>query len=367
MKIPFREYTFANFIEYMLTLKFETANGLKICCFLTDYADWKKGRQINLEQVFNQQGKLEQMGEIYRFSAYYRDTVLRRRNIANFYLFLERDTQLLFCFTDEKIEAVEKIMGDIAETTSGIYYMFVSPNVFLELKNNIKENYPDSFCNHFNAKHFAKFAKKGEIRPNVDRTIIYYGNDALDSLEEFTDFYGVSPRIMVYNIPDLGTFEIKNTGCFTLTSPVNVVESVRYLLNLVEITSVNVLRARKIVESSDFVLIPFRTEKKVFEIPKLIPWRIKFDNKIGFRDTNLLVERLNENGYSLLNSILVEGSVRLNGLVIDEKKLKIFTIDFNGEEMVIAPREKITFDVFLRFYTTILENFDPQAKMEEFA
>lgn len=171
---------------------------------------------------------------------------------------------------------------------------------------------------------------------------------------------------MRYKIPDFGNYEIKSTGYFTLMNMDRPGPAIRYLLKLVELTSLSILLARKIIESSDFTLIPIRTEKKIFKIPKLTPWAIKFGKKLDIKDANYLMESLVGSGYTVFNYVLAEGSLRLNGLVLDEKKLKIFTIDLDDERMIIAPREKTSFDVFLRFYAMLVDNFDPQAKVEEF-
>ncbi len=322
----------------------------------------------SLARIFRQRGFLvEPMGEVFRLSASYFDHNLRKRQVATFYVYLNPETKLLLCFTDEKTEAIDQTIGEVAETSVGIYFMFISPKVFDEIRLRITSDFPDSTCWYFSAKHVAQFARKGETRPFIDRTIIYFGDDALQTLQEIEQFYGASPRIMRYRVPDLGNFEVKSSGYFTLMNPINPRKAIEYLLNLVQLASLNVLRARKIIESSDFVLIPMQTEQKIFEVPKLIPWVIKFGKKLDFKDANYLMESLVANGFTLFNYVLAEGSLRLNGLVIDEKKLKIFTVDIDDEKMIVAPREKISFDVFLRFFATLVDNFDPQAHVEEFA
>jgi len=109
-----------------------------------------------------------------------------------------------------------------------------------------------------------------------------------------------------------------------------------------------------------------KTEKKVFRIPKLTPWIIKFSRKIEFADSDALVEVMTDNSFSLFNEVRVKGSLRLNGLVIDDKKKTIFSIDTDDERINIAPIGELSFDSFMRFYKTILENFDPNASCVRF-
>lgn len=141
----------------------------------------------------------------------------------------------------------------------------------------------------------------------------------------------------------------------------------RFLLSLVDSVSVNVLRSRQIIERANFALIPLRTEQKVFEIPKLTPWVVKFGKTLDFKDAQYLLESLVGNGYSVFNYVLAEGSLRLSGMVLDETKFNLFTVDIDSERMIIAPRGKVSFDAFLRFFAIVVDNFDPQASVEELA
>jgi hypothetical protein len=306
------------------------------------------------------------MGDINMVSGMYFDKDLRKSKLATFYIHLNPETGLMLCFTDEKTEAIDQTIGNIADSTIGIYYMFISPKILEEIRLRIMDKFPSATCFYFTAKHVPQFAKMGETRPKIERTIIYHGEDALQTLEEVQQYYGVSPRIMRYRIPDLGNFEIKSTGYFTLIKPETPVPAKNFLLDLVGSTSVQVLQSRRIIERSDFILIPLRTEQKIFEVPKLIPWVIKFGRQIDFSDAQSLLEGMVSNGYTIFNYIMAEGSFRLNGLVLDEKKHNIFTIDVDSEQMIVAPKEKISFDAFLRFFATVVENFDPNAAVEEF-
>ncbi len=368
MKIPFQKYTFESFIETIISLELPPPSRLKIACFLTHFKQWDGDRIPSLKTIFTSGDiRIETWGDINMLSGWYIDRELRERRLATFYAYLNPETGLLLCFTDAKKYAIDETIGNIADISTGIYYMFISPKIFEDIRSRILEEFPDATCFYFSAKHFPQFARKGETRPHIERTIIYHGDDALQALEEVQQYYGVSPRIMRYRIPDLGSYEINNTGYFTLSRTEELVPARRFLLSLVDLASVHVLRSRQIIERSDFVLIPLRTEQKTFEIPKLLPWVVRFGKKLDFSDAQSLLEGMVNNGYTIFNYVMAEGSFRLNGMVIDEKKGNLFTIDVDSEKMIIAPRGKISFDAFLRFFATVVENFDPQAAIEEFA
>jgi len=367
LKIPFQEYTFASFVNKILEMDFPIQARLKVACFFTQFDRWGTNSTFSLWALFNSRGfHIDQMGDIHVLSKLYFDTALRQKKMATFYAYLNSESRLLLLFTDEKSEAIDQTVEEMAETTSGIYCMFTGPRTLQDIRSKIVESYPSSVCFYFTAKHFSQFARKGETRPHIERTIVYYGDDALKALEEMQQYYGVSPRIMRYRIPDVGNYEIKSTGCFTLLKTEDPIPAKQLLLRLVDWTSVLVLRSRQIIERSDFILIPLKTEEKMFEIPKLIPWTVKFSKALDYSDAESLVESMVSEGYTLFNYVMPKGSFRLNGMVLDEKKGNVFTIDVDSNRMIIAPKDKISFDAFLRFFATIVENFDPQATVEEF-
>lgn len=79
-----------------------------------------------------------------------------------------------------------------------------------------------------------------------------------------------------------------------------------------------------------------------------------------------MIEVMADNGFSLFNEVRVKGSVRLNGMVIDDKKQTIFSMDVDNERINIAPIDELHFDSFMRFYKTVLESFDPNASCAKF-
>jgi len=366
LKIGFDNYSWESFIETILSLDLERYERLKVACFMTYFDQWRGDKIPNLEDLLLRGGfRIEKMGDIRRLSCNYFDTETKQNKLADMYAYLNPETKLLLCFTSEKTEAIDQTIGNFANISPGIYYMFISSRIFDSIRAHIVDEFPGTRCIYFTAKHIPQFAKRGETRPDIDRTIMYHGEDALQTLEEVQQYYGVSPRVMRYRIPSLGIYEIKNSGYFTLRNTDEPVPAKKFLLSLVEFASVQVLRSKQIIEKSDFKLIPLKTEQKVFEIPKLVPWVIRFGKPLSFEDAESLVESMAKNGYTVFNYVMAKGSLRLNGMVLDEKKNSLFTIDADGEHMIVAPKEKISFDAFLRFFATIVDYFDPAATVEE--
>jgi len=367
MKIPYREYTFESFVDQLLAQELPPFTRLKIACFLTDFSAWDQEKFFSLEKLLTSYGiRIEKLGQIRRLLSTYIEKETGNEKLATFYAYLNPESKLLLCFTLERKWVIAQTIGQIAQTASGFYYFFIGPKTFELLKKKILEEHPFAKCVYFTAKYRPEFARKSEVRPETKKTIMYHGEDGLKALEELGSYYGVRPRVMHFRIPDIGTYEVKNDGCFTLWSTEDTgIRPKKLLLNLIDIAVKDVLISRRIIETSNFQLIPIKTERKTFEIPKLTPWIINFSQDLEFADSEALLRVLAGTGYTVFNYTQVEGSLRLSGMVIDHNKNNIFTIDMGSREMIIAPRGKVSFDSFLRFYRVITENFDPEASCLE--
>lgn len=367
MEIPPREYTFETFVDQFLTQELPPFKRPKIACFLTEFSTWDQEKFISLEKMLTANGiRVEKLGQIRRLLARYVEKETGTEKLATFYAYLNPESKLLLCFTVEKKWVIAQTIGQIAQTASGFYYLFIGPRTFDLLKRKIIEEYPFAKCVYFTARYRPEFARKSEIRPEVKKTIMYHGEDGLKALEELESYYGVQPRVMHFMIPDIGRYEIKNDGCVTLWSAEDTgVTPRKVLLTLVDIAAKDVLISRRIIETSNFQLIPIKTERKTFEIPRLTPWVINFSQELQYNDSEALLRVLSGTGYTVFNYTQVKGSLRLSGMVIDHNKHNVFTIDMDSRKMIIAPRGKVPFDSFFRFYRVITENFDPGASCEE--
>jgi len=368
MKIPEKEYSIETFTEALMGIVLPSHQRLKVACFMTAFSKWHDPtKMVNLENIFRKYGVyIDKLGDIRRLKTRYFDSQLRDYKTAIFYTYLDPASKVLVCFTDEKTEAIEQILGHIAENAKGFYYLFISSRTFEKLREEILEFDPFAKCTYFSAKYVPQLTRKSHVRPNIEKTIMYYGDDGLETLEEFSQYYGVYPTIMRYYIHEKGNYEISHNGIFSLWAEESPYESRQFLLYLSNIALKDTLISREIIETSNYELIPVKTEKKIFKIPKITPWIIKFSREIEFEDSSALIEVMTTNGFSLFNEILEKGSVRLNGMVIDDKKQTIFSIDVDDERINIAPIGEPCFDSFMRFYKTILENFDPDATCVKF-
>jgi hypothetical protein len=268
------------------------------------------------------------------------------------------------CFTNVAKFEVEQTLDKIVEKNPGLYYAFIMPSTLIKIETMLFDLHPSTIIKYFSAARGPQSSLRSETRPEYKRTIEYHGNDGKQVLEELKYAYGVTPRSIHFEIPDYAAYQVNSIGHLTFVKGEE--NAKRFLMEIVDFAMKDTLLTRKIVESADFQLIPIETQTKVLLFPKLKPWLIKFSTPINIREGENLIKVLEDNGFDIFNHILAEGSLRLNGMITDRLKKIIFTVDANTERMVIAPIREISFDSFLRFYQTVLENFDPEATCEVF-
>jgi hypothetical protein len=350
MKIRENEYTFSQFCR-------ELKPPFKVLCFLTVESSWTPpDRLTNLEFLFKTRGfRIEPLGEIKKLTCQYTDPLTQKKIPVEYFSYLDPKTKVLLCFTEANSDQIRDTIDPIA-TSPGIYHLWIGPTTMEEVKNKIISMYLQAQITHFTVKRVPSMSFKGEIRPDIERTLIYDAKDGRETLNEVRYYYGAFPTEMIFEIPAVMRFRMKSEGAFHLMKGEK--ESFFEILNMVLGI---VLAIRKIIEDSRLDLIPVRMTKKELRVPILVPWVIKFSKPLEYTDGEALVEQLERTNFTLLNPILSHGSMLLDATVADEKKKSLFSISTGSDKMIIAPRYGASFDSFLRFFQTIVEKIDPEA------
>lgn len=350
MEIRDKSYTFPEFCR-------EIQPPFKILCFLTVENEWAPPESIaNLESLFRTSGfKIHSMGEMKKLTYQYVDRYTKERIPIDYFAYLDPETKVLLCFTQAKRRQIEDTIYPVV-TGPGICHLWIPPSIMNQIKESILAQYRHAKITSFTAKRFSSMRFRGEIRPEFDRTLTYRGDDGEETLDEVRYYYGAFPTSMRFDIPAIMTFRIKNEGIFSLWKGEK--ESFFDIFNA---SLRMVLLVRKIIESSSFELVPVQMARKKLNVPALVPWIINFSKPLEYADGEMLVERLEKNGFRLLNSVLAQGSVLLDATVADEKKKFIFSISAGSDRMIVAPHHEVSSDSFFHFFHTIIETIDPEA------
>jgi hypothetical protein len=367
LKISERTHTYESFIDELIEYGLSENEHLKIICYTTNEAEWttQTTQASSLLDILSSNNvEIKNLGEIKKLVAHYFDYRINQPKAVTYFSFLDSQKRLLLCFTNANGYDISHTLDKIVERNPGIYNAFLGPPTMIKVERMLFETYPDSIIKYFSAKRSRQLIFKSEIRPEYERTIEYTGLDGKSALEEIKHLYGVTPRNILFEIPNFAVYRIHTSGQFTMAKGVR--KAKRYLLKIVDFALEDALSTRKTIESSSFKQLPIETQRKVLLFPKLTPWQITFSSKVDFDEGEDLVEILKNNNFDLFGHVLEKGSLTLNGMITDRLKDVIFTIDANSNRLIVAPLQQVSFDSFLRFYQVVIENFDPNAGCDIF-
>jgi hypothetical protein len=339
----------------MLVSSPESFPNLKAIFFLTNFKTWGEREPCTLEGMLHHHFQVKRLGGIRELTGTYESPETKQSVTVKYYAHLNPDNQILTCFTQATREQMQATIDPLTDLV-GIYYLWISPVAFDEIKKGIFSEHPYTKIPFFSADRYPSLGLSAKLRPEFKRTFTYYGDDGRETLEELRYYYGVLPRSVEFRIPGLVDFRINYRGVFHYNSG-----SLEHMFQYANKTAGLVLEVRRILGDSKLEIRAIETATKQLLVPYVIPWRIEFKRHLEVSDVELLMEELERNRFAVYNSVVTEGSVRFDGTVFDEQKSSVFMISSDGHRMIVSPRYQNSFDSFLRFYETIAENFDPEA------
>lgn len=275
---------------------------------------------------------------------------------AEFYLSYGRDDNVVLFYTDmRKTEEIENTVEPFLASQSGVHYLYISPNLLQEIREQIVADDPATEITEFVAKRTERTDAPARFRPEEWRTINYYGRDGLESLREMEEHYGVLPRIMEFNVPGDLRFRINHEGIFKLKSG-NLNRLFRHIETCIE----EALEVKEAYERTDFQMV--RTSSNL-EVPTAAPAAITLRNGLQYHEIEGIKSSLQEEDYVLVGSYAEEGSLYFSSEVIDQVKNSTFRVKANENEIRIFPQAESDLGTFYRFFEFIQDSVDESAEI----
>ena len=326
--------------------------------FLTKFEDWGHGEPYALSGFFEAHGfKVKELGEVRQLTTTYKPRNEDFELPVNYFAYINSKNRTLTCFTDANREirqkTIDRLTGEI-----GIYYLWISPTVFDQMKAEIITKHPGTRIPYFYADRHPSSRLPSVHRPEVERGFTYRGEDGQQTLEELRHYYGVLPRYVQFDIPGLVEFTVYHLGVFHYRKGL-LEEMFSYSQKAAEL----VLNIRRILERSKLELVDIETARKMLQVQNIIPWEIRFNREIDVNDAESMLNELRLKGFAIYNDVVTPGSVYLDATVFDERKRSVFSVTSDKHRMIVSPRHNTTFDSFLRFFETITDSFDPEASI----
>lgn len=362
MEVPARSYTLDSFYSWLDDSASDFARRIKLVVLLSSSHSWNESSHLpTLEDLLRRQGfALRAMGEIKEISTTYKDPETDREIEVKFYCHLEKETQILRCFTSAKKKDIAKTIIPLTERP-GLHRLWIDPRTFREIERRILQR-PGAKVTQFSAARRSSLSPDARIRPETPRRVSYRGADAQETLEETAYQYGVIPELISFSIPGIGSLQISKNGAFSFSG-----EEMSFLDEISEIAINHVLSTKRIIDSSRIEPLQMKTARKELELFHLRPWTIEFGRTIGAEEVEDLFQELESTKFVVYNSVIMKGSLHAECTILDEVKQTVFTITTDDQRISLSPRYQSSFESFFRFYQTVVEKFDSGAVCMEAA
>ncbi len=357
MEVPNEDYTISSFHAFLRKISTQYSQQLKLVCLVTFFPS---GRSIQpsptVDQLFRRQKfEVQKKGVIHEFSTFLVDKKTGEKLVIKLHCYLSPDNQILKCFTTDKSDEVERVLDDVVDA-GGLYYLWINPTAFDELKDKLLV-YPGTAITSFTGSRVPSTTLPSRVRPDVKRTVTYYGDDGEETLQELKFQYGVVADVIRFRIPTHADLQISRKGIFTYNSG-----DFDFVIKSSDLAVDLALRSKGLFDSSRVATVPLRTARRSLELNQFTPWMIEFNRDIESDDLEQLFTELQHSKFAVYNSIILKGSLHGEGTVLDEIYRTIFTVTVDSKRMAIAPRYDTSSESFLRFFRTVVERFDPSAR-----
>ena len=276
------------------------------------------------------------------------------------YLLHEKNTGIIYVYTNyRKTEEIPKIQ-DFLKTDKETYYLFLKPKLLRELTHRLIEKFEDIKIVDFTARRSPETKFPAKIRPNVERTISYWGEDGRDALREMEYYYGILPDIVTFSIPELGKFRISSNGLFTYYK--GNPDCMKLFLEIVESLTSEAKKYLDIYEKTSFKMTKIFTAHKSFDIPISTPSSIILERPLLYSEIEDFKKMLVEEGYTIINTIAEEGSLFFSADILSDIGSRI-RVKATEKKIKLYPDNDRNLHTFMKFYEFIIQKVDPNAEI----
>jgi hypothetical protein len=142
--------------------------------------------------------------------------MVEKANEVPFYVMLNKDTVAYFITLARKTEDVPATVLSYISSAKELTLIRTGTRRLRTLREELQDSYPGIQITYFTAHRDPHTPSKSAYRADHHRTIIYSGEDGLDTLEEMEYHYGIIPKIMEFHAPRIFRFRLDVSGIYTL-------------------------------------------------------------------------------------------------------------------------------------------------------
>lgn len=322
-------------------------SNFRVFCLTTDLS-WDE-----LLLRFKSSFEITDRGEFHELHGTYE----KHGQLFHVYLYLYRhpETQSPILLTLNSHEDFRRTADRIITGTQNIHYIWFPPEEIALIQEEILDNEGARLV-EFEGKKYGRQRKyEEERRPQIRRKSGYEGDDAAETLEERKKEYGITPVHLYFEWPTIGEFHFRDEGEFVLTSG----DPEFFFKEIVAPTLGTVDPLNTAIKASELHIV----EKQGVQHIEKETLEIKLRAPLEYDERGELLEQMKGEGFFPYSVQTEQGSLLLNGRVVDEENGGMFSLSTDGTMMTVLPRYDSGFDSLLRFYRFIVEEIDSEARI----
>lgn len=294
---------------------------------------------------------IEEQGEFYELHASY--TKHNKKFDVFLYLFQHPETGSPTFLTLNSHDDFRRTADSMITRGEGIYYMWFPPEQMALLQEQLL-NEEGSRLVKFEGEKFGRDRKyEEERRPGTRREGEYAGDDAADTLAERKKEYGITPKHLYFEWPTKGDFHFRDEGEFVLTRG-----DPEYFFNEVITPGLNEVEPlNTAIKASELHIV----ERQGIQQIQKETLEIELTKPLEYEEADDLISQMKDDGFYPYSYQAAEGSLLLNGRIVDESNGGMISLSTDGEILSMLPRYESGFDSLLRFYRFVVEEVDADA------
>jgi len=318
----------------------------------------------SLERILNKNNFAisERFGTIWRVR---RISTLANQAEENFEFYLAPDWENgIACFYTNfrKTEEIKRFLMPMIGKTPNIDSFVIYPSLIQRVLDQVFEEFPLGRIKEFTAKTTPGTAALSVKRPDIKRTMMYWGDDGIDTYPEMHDSYGTAIVRAVVELPESQTkFKLSHEGVIALCNgdPAVFFELLdRFVLPEAK-------RQHAIVTHATTRYVSVGTGSRAYQVPIVFPMKIRLRTPLRYyRAESMLQNTFDESKFPALSYFLREGSLFLDAVLVDANWQNHFRVKANEDWIKLLPGKYTRLSTLLRFYQMVIDNLDPYATLE---
>ncbi|MEF8773005.1 hypothetical protein [Halodesulfurarchaeum sp.] len=291
----------------------------------------------------------QQAGRIWTASA----QVSANEERVPYYIYVD-NTFPIFFTTGTLTKEIPPTLNDYLLSNTDMSRMWIAKRQLERLRKSLVGEHSNILIPFFTGRRTKNVQIPAQRRGDVDRTIVYYGDDGLETFREMKHQYGVLPTNIDFELPGRFKFRIKENGIFTLQD--GGIDEVHFLLDE---TKSHLRRIKDAIDTSKYGTERSRLLER--DIPYSEPWEIGLESGLDEGDVSNFANNIDKEDHDLTVTEFSPSysPIGFSAEIVDTENFARADLRSAQDRIRIYPRDTTDIDQNIRLYNFVDDFIDP--------